>query len=117
MSKELPYFRFNVSEWLNDDISVESYKIKGIFSDICAYYWFKDCIIDLKTLKKRFKNCKSSVDLLIKLSIIKHDNETDAVNILFLDAQYDMLSEKRKKHQEAGRKGGLASSKQRSSDA
>ena len=39
MSKELPFFRFTVSEWLNDDISLESYVLKGIFIDVCAFYW------------------------------------------------------------------------------
>jgi len=111
MSKKLPYFRFHVAEWMNDDISAESYKIKGVFVDVCAFYWFKDCIIDMKTLKKRFKNCSSSIEALIEQNIIKHDENTDAVYILFLDSQYDMLSGKRKKLEDAGRKGGLASHK------
>ena len=31
MAKELPYFRFTAAEWLNDDISLESYELKGLF--------------------------------------------------------------------------------------
>lgn len=53
MSKELPYFRFTSAEWLNDDISLESYELKGLFIDICAYYWSQDCILTLAKLEKK----------------------------------------------------------------
>ena len=117
MSKELPYFRFIVSEWLNDDISFESYKNKGVFIDVCAFYWTRDCVVDLKTLKKRFSNAKASIQALIDCGIIKTQDGSDLISIEFLNNQYDMLSERRKQKQEAGRLGGMASGKQRSSNA
>ena len=113
MSKELPYFRFTASEWLNDDISLEPYQMKGVFIDVCAYYWFKDCSITQAMLKKRFSNAEAEITALINSGIIKCDYDTDIIDILFLNEQYDLLSESRKKRQDAGSKGG----KQRLSNA
>lgn len=109
MSKELPFFRFTVSEWLNDDISMESYLLKGVFIDVCAFYWFKDCSITKAMLEKRFSNARTELKALIKLDIIKVMLDGN-VSIIFLDNQYDMLSEKRKNRQLAGKKGGLTKS-------
>ena len=109
MAKELPYFRFTAFEWLNDDISLESYELKGLFIDICSYYWFKDCSIDIAILEKRFSNAKN-IQKLINLGIIKINKDTNNIEIKFLNDQYDLLSEKRKKRQEAGKKGGLKKS-------
>lgn len=121
MAKELPYYRFTVSEWLNDDISIESYEMKGVFIDICAWYWFKDCSIDLATLKKRFKDAAELIDQLIESGIIKVLSD-QSIEIKFLNEQFDLLSEKRNNHVNAGRAGGLkrssnakATLKQRSS--
>ena len=122
MAKELPYFRFTVSEWLNDDISLEDYSTKGLFADICAWYWFKDCSVTLTMLKKRFNNANKMIYYLIELQLIKVDSNNETIQIKFLDEQFDLLSEKRQKYVEAGRIGGLkrssnakATLKQRSS--
>ena len=109
MSKELPYFRFTVAEWLNDDISDEPFNVQGVFISICAYYWFKDCSIDEAMLKKRFRDALAEVDVLLEEGIIKRDKD-GFISIKFLDEQFDILSEKRKKRVEAGRKGGNARS-------
>lgn len=109
MAKELPYFRFTVSEWLNDDISLEDYETKGVFSDVCAFYWFKDCSITKAMLEKRFRNALPTIQSLIELSIIKIDSKENVI-IKFLDEQYDLLSEKRLKRSLAGKKGGLKKS-------
>jgi len=108
MAKELPYFRFTASEWLNDDISLESYIHKGIFIDVCAYFWSQDCDVTLVKLKKRFSNATNLINDLVKVNIIKHENKHDKINIDFLVTQYDLLSEKRKLRQSAGSKGGNA---------
>ena len=113
MSKELPYFRFTAFEWLNDDISLEDYETKGVFIDICAYYWFKDCSITKAMLEKRFSNAIPVIEALLKSGIIKFKNGDDFIEISFLNDQFDQLSELRKRRQDAGAKGG----KQRSSKA
>jgi hypothetical protein len=109
MAKDLPYFRFTVSEWLNDDISLESYHVQGVFASVCAFYWFQDCSITKAKLEKRFSDALEEIEYLIELGIIK-EIEDDFISIKFLDEQYDILSEKRKKRVEAGRKGGLSKS-------
>lgn len=113
MSKELPYFRFTASEWLNDDISLESFETKGVFADICAYYWFKDCSVTKALLEKRFSNCHATLKRLIETGIIKSEENNDFIEISFLNSQFDLLSESRKRRQDAGSKGG----KKRSSNA
>lgn len=109
MAKELPYYRFHVSEWLNDDISFMDYSVKGVFIDICSMYWFKDCSITKAMLEQRLINAKDELEQLYNNDIIKL-NPDDTITIKFLDEQYDKLSEKRKKRSEAGRKGGLKKS-------
>jgi len=108
MAKELPYFRFTAAEWLNDDISLESYELKGLFIDICAYYWSQDCVLTLAKLEKKFSNATLLLQRLIDTNIIKHENKHDKIKIDFLLTQYDLLSEKRKLRQDAGSKGGNA---------
>ena len=106
MSKELPYFRFTAFEWLNDDISLEDFESKGVFIDVCAYYWFKDCSITRAMLEKRFSNAKTIIESLFKSEIIKTKNGSDFIDIKFLNDQFDELSELRKQRQNAGSKGG-----------
>lgn len=113
MSKELPYFRFHVAEWLNDDVSLEDYEIKGLFIDVCAFYWFKDCSVTTAMLEKRFKDAKKQLEILFELEIIKCSDDSEFVVISFLDTQFDILSKARKRRQSAGSKGG----KKKSSNA
>ena len=111
MAKELPYFRFTVQDWQNGKISLESYELKGLFIEICGYYWINDCSITLAMLEKKFKDAKELIRELIELGILKHENRHNKVEIEFLNTQYDLLSVKRKLRQEAGSKGGKAKAK------
>ena len=113
MAKELPYFRFTSQEWQNGNISLESYELKGLFIDVCAYYWVQDCSVTLAMLQKRYKDARELINELIKLQIIKHEVDSDFITIQFLNEQFDLLSTMRKSRQEAGSKGG----KQKSSNA
>ena len=108
MAKELPYFRFTVQDWQNGKIDLERFELKGLFIDLCGYYWINDCHLTLAMLHKKFSNAKALVNELIELGIIKHENRHDKVEIDFLNKQYDLLSEKRKLRQSAGSKGGNA---------
>lgn len=105
MSKELPYFRFYPQEYQNGDISLEDYELQGLFVSICCYYWVKDCSITKAMLNKRYKN-EARIKELFDLNILKvGDNGFIAIN--FLNEQFDILSTKRQRRQEAGRLGGL----------
>ena len=77
MSKELPYFRFYSSEWLEGNITLENEQTQGLFIQICAWYWKKDCEIDLQFLNKRLINGKAMLkrclNNLLESNIIKVD--------------------------------------------
>jgi hypothetical protein len=111
MAKELPYFRFTVQDWQNGKISIESFEMQGLFISVCGYYWINDCDLTLAMLKKKFSIATNLLDELITLGILKHENRHDKVEIVFLNEQYDLLSEKRKARQNAGSKGGNAKAK------
>jgi len=113
MASELPYFRFIVQEWQNGDIALESYEMQGLFISICGFYWTKDCSITLALLQKKFGSEKEllMIEKLIECKIIKHEKRFDKVEIVFLNEQFDLLSEKRKLRQVAGSKGGNAKAK------
>ena len=108
MAKELPYFRFNVQEWQNGDISLERFELQGLFISVCGFYWVKDCNCTLAMLQKKFSNATNEILELITLGIIKHEKRHDKIEIVFLNNQYDLLSEKRKLRQSAGSMGGNA---------
>lgn len=107
--QELPYFRFTPQEWQNGDITLESYDIQGLYINVCAYYWIKDCSITKAMLEKKFSNDKAQLKQLFLSKIIKISDD-DFIKISFLDNQFDLLSDKRKKRQEAGKIGGLKKS-------
>ncbi len=108
MANELPYFRFFVQEFQNSKISIESYQVQGIYLNICSYYWVNDCNLTLSILLKKFKNCKSVINLLLKNEIIKHEKRHDKIEIEFLKKQHIILNEKRKVRQAAGLQGSIA---------
>lgn len=113
MAKELPYFRFTPQEWQNGDISLERFELRGLFIDICCYYWINNCSIAREKLEKRYINDLGLLNELICLDILQWDEKSDFIQINFLNEQFDVLSEQRKRRQKAGSKGG----KQKSSNA
>jgi len=86
VAKDLPYFKFFCSEWNDGDITLESFKIQGLFINVCSYYWSNECILTSKTLKKKFKSNIKDINYLIKEGLIK-ENENKNVSITFLDEQ------------------------------
>lgn len=110
MSKDLPYFRFTPQEWQNGDISLLDISIKGLFIDICSFYWVRDCSITQAMLEQKFANNKTEISQLFSSNIIKKNIENDFIIIEFLNEQFDELTELRKRRQLAGSKGGKVSS-------
>lgn len=111
MANELPYFRFTVQAWQNGKIGVERYELKGLFMDICGYYWVQDCHMTLPLLEKKFPNDKNMIKELIDLGILKHERRHNRIEVEFLVNQRLLLNEKRKVRQDAGSKGGKAKAK------
>jgi hypothetical protein len=85
MAKDLPYFKFFVSEWNDGDITLEDYNIQGLFINVCSYYWSNECIVSNAKLYKKFKNNSKDIDYLIQECFIKVLE--DSVSISFLDEQ------------------------------
>jgi len=104
MSKELPYFKFFTGEWLNGDITLEDYELQGLFINVCAYYWHRECVVNYEQLKKKFKT-NLIVDLIPEF--ISCNEDTQEITIEFLDEQFFEFTTRKKKLSEAGKKGVL----------
>ena len=100
MAKELPFFKFEPSEWDNGNIQMCSREAKGLFIDICSIYWSR--IGDLPYALALHKYCNNDPTLIQELEkneiIITKD---DKIHIQFLDDQleeFKSISEKRRKN-------------------
>jgi len=101
MAKDLPYFKFFCSEWNDGDITLETYKIQGLFINICSYYWSKECNVSFDKLIKRFK-FSEEIDVLFAEKLIKRKG--NYVSISFLDEQKEERDLISKKNSLAGKK-------------
>lgn len=94
MAKELPYFKFDVAEWISGSITLESFEVQGLFLNICAHYWFKSGQLPLTEIKRRLSKAKpAAFDTLIKGGYLKIID--GGVHISFLNEQlcyFDYLS-------------------------
>ena len=102
MAKDLPYFKFFVSEWNDGDITLEDYKRQGLFINICSYYWSKECNVPAKVLYKKFKELIEDIDYLICEGHLK--SLEGFIRINFLDEQKQDRLKTSKKNSEAGKK-------------
>jgi len=97
MAKELPYFKFEPSEWLEGEIQVCSDESIVCFINLCSGYWLKLGNINYAfALHKYCKKDASVLQELIDNKIITLKN--DEINISFLDKQlneFKEISEKR----------------------
>ncbi len=109
MSKELPYYQFEVAEYLAGDIMICSLEAQGLFSIIKCIYWQKECELNVKQILKRYNNQKL-IDELIEENCIKVDSNGKIIIDFLLD-QYTTFTERKRKLSEAGRKGGLVKQK------
>jgi hypothetical protein len=110
MSKELPFFKFNATQWLTGNINYETFETQGAFIRLCAEYWNRSNEMTYEDAILRINNTKL-VDYLIEKEYIKVKNKK--VFIKFLDEEKIDIGAKRLKLSEAGRKGGLSSAEAR----
>ncbi len=103
MSKKLPYFRFTIQQWQNGDISTMPDSCKGVFVDVCAYYWAQDCKVLFSSLSEKFKTKLKTIEKLIKKGPIKV--EEGIVYISFLDEQLTEIERNEKFFSEMGKLG------------
>ena len=86
MAKELPYFKFEPAEYLTKDISFCSLGAQGLFINICAYYWQRNCKLTKNQLLKRLNHNKE-FDELIDEGVIDLKENGQTIVIKFLDMQ------------------------------
>ena len=108
MSKELPFFKFNATEWITGNISYESFELQGAFISVCAEYWNRNNCLTIAEAKLRLRN-SDLIDKLIEKKYLKTKKEKLVIS--FLDNEREEISAKRLKLSESGRKGGLSRAK------
>ncbi len=101
MAKELPYFKFQPSEWVTGDITLCSMEAQGLFINLCCFYWIKDCSISLANAQQRFSNCLASLEELQSKQIFKVDSN-DKIIIDFLDEQMQKFTDISAKRSKSG---------------
>ena len=108
MSKELPFFKFNATEWITGNISYESFELQGAFISVCAEYWNRNNCLTIEEAKLRLRNAEL-VEKLIEKNYLK--TKKTFLVISFLDLERKEITAKRLKLSESGRKGGLSKAK------
>lgn len=88
MSKQSPFFKFDVLSWLSGSIQLSTLEEKGLFTDLCAMYWktHEPVQIDAK-FKLRYRSLEGDLsDLIGNLSslevLVYNEGE---ITIPFLD--------------------------------
>jgi hypothetical protein len=98
MAKELPYFKFEPSEYIAGNIQMCSMEAQGMFINLCSLYWIRLGYLPEKMAKQKlFTSNASALQELYDESIIK-ENE-GLISISFLDIQLEEFkgtSEKRR---------------------
>lgn len=103
MAKELPYFQFEPAEYLTKDISFCSLSAQGLFINICAFYWQRQCDLTRDQFLRRF-NYTNEFEELLKEGII--DVFDGVIKIKFLDNQYIKATDFSKEQSRKGSLGG-----------
>jgi hypothetical protein len=103
MAKELPFFKFEPSEWLEGEIQVCSYPTVSCFINLCSGYWLKLGRINYAFALQKY--CNSNANVLQELI----DNKIisivdDKICIKFLDKQLNEFKNVSEKRTEAANK-------------
>ena len=104
----LPYFKFTVNDWITGDITSEDYAVQGLFINLCAYYWSKNCDVTFRKVYKHFKGEEKGLNTLIIEGLINNPENNPAQNltIKFLDNQITQRKSKADTSRKNGKKGG-----------
>lgn len=105
MAKELPYFQFEPAEYLTRDVSFCTLSAQGLFINICAYYWQRECSLTKGQLLRRFNN-EDELSELIKEGVIDLCDDGDNIIVKFLDEQFEKATKLSKVNSANGSKGG-----------
>ena len=98
MAKELPFFKFEVSEWAFGRIQKQPLATQGVFINLCCKYWHKLGELTWEDACLDFGD--DHIIALEKHKIIGKDG--DFIFIKFLDKQFDECQETSSKNRIAG---------------
>lgn len=99
MARDLPYFKFIVSEWNDGDIRLCSFEAQGLFINLCALYWSSGGKLSLAKCMRRYSGCNAvAFEELQREGIIKITG--DNIGISFLDEQFHERTQLSKKNAE-----------------
>lgn len=103
MAKELPYFRFEPDAWDHGNIQICSRESKGLFIDLCSFYWSRLGELPYAlALQKLCNGNNTALEELKSLEIIGVID--DNIIIEFLDEQLSEFQETSEKRREAANK-------------
>jgi len=102
MAKELPYFQFEPAQYLTGSIQFCSLEAQGLFTNIKAIYWQRDCELSLDQINKKFEK-PALLQELIDNKIIKVNGKM--ITIDFLKKQLKSAIEISKKRSVSGKNG------------
>jgi len=105
---KLQYFKFDASEWMIGDITTCTMEAQGLFANLCAFYWMRECVVSLGIVQNKYPEHAHLLNELIDNGVIK-SNE-DHIVIEFLDEQMVDVKKLSEIRRDAGSKGGQAKS-------
>ncbi len=105
MAKELPFFKFNPTEWLVGKISYQSLEIQGAFMQCCAIFWKNSGVVKLDQID--WKIGKHNLEALVNFDFVSIDDD-GFLKIEFLEEQLVSFQGIRQKRAELGALGGVA---------
>jgi hypothetical protein len=104
MAKDLPYFKFIISEWNDGDVTICSFEAQGLFINLCSIYWSQEGNLSFVRAKRRFSGCNATAwEELVNEGIIKLDGDDVVIN--FLDEQLEERGKLSKTNSENAAKG------------
>jgi hypothetical protein len=107
MSKDNPYYKFNVNQWLTGKITDQTDALQGVFARFCAYYWSQECKVSfMQATEKKFR--KTSIKKLCNAGVIKEEGVW--LRVIFLDEQWEDRQNTSKKNALNGAEGGKTTS-------
>ena len=89
MAKELPFFKFDVTEWAFGRIQKRSPQAQAAFINLCCKYWHKLGQVSIKSAELDFG--KTELSELIEHEIVRTNGDNIAIN--FLDEQLEERSQ------------------------
>lgn len=100
MAKELPFFKFEISEWMFGRIQKQPESIQGMFINLCCKYWHK--LGEYKHEDAGLDFGADRIQILIDNRLIGNDD--GYIFIKFLDLQLDECEQTSKKNSIKGLK-------------